>query len=122
MAALDYLHLAGLAVELEGERLRVTPVNRITAAHRQYLRDHRAELMAELVATNDLRAEPAQQHDAPQHFIHTAATAAPEWIATRDQYINHLMVCRACYAPTGRYCAAGAELRQRYDRTPMREF
>ena len=48
-----------------------------------------------------------------------AANATPEWRKARDQYINHLMSCRACHAPTGRYCAAGAELRQHYDQTPM---
>lgn len=55
----------------------------------------------------------------PQHPIHTAATATLEWIAARDQYVSHLMACRACYAPTGRHCAAGAGLRQQYDQTPM---
>ncbi len=54
----------------------------------------------------------------PQHLIHTAATAMLEWIAARDQYVSHLMACCACYAPNGRYCAAGLELRQRYEQTP----
>lgn len=54
----------------------------------------------------------------PQHFIRTAATATPEWRAARDQYLSHVMTCRACYAPTGRYCQTGAELRAIYDATP----
>ncbi len=57
--------------------------------------------------------------DQPQHYIQTAVTASPEWRQARDQYIHHLMECRACYAPASRYCIAGAELRQRYDHTPM---
>ena len=48
-----------------------------------------------------------------------AATATPEWRQARDQYLNHIMVCRSCYAPTGRHCAAGAHLRASYDATPM---
>ncbi|WP_339425176.1 hypothetical protein [Pseudomonas proteolytica] len=48
-----------------------------------------------------------------------AATATPEWRQARDQYLNHIMVCRSCYAPTGRYCKAGAHLRTSYDATPM---
>lgn len=56
--------------------------------------------------------------DQPQHIVNTAATASPEWRHARDQHINHLMACRACHAPVGRYCPAGAELRQRYDQTP----
>ncbi|VVM98938.1 hypothetical protein [Pseudomonas fluorescens] len=48
-----------------------------------------------------------------------AANATPEWRHIRDQYINHVMTCRACYAPTARYCLAGADLRKAYDRTPM---
>ncbi|SDO20384.1 hypothetical protein [Pseudomonas poae] len=28
----------------------------------------------------------------------SAATATPEWRQARDQYLNHIMVCRSCYA------------------------
>jgi hypothetical protein len=49
----------------------------------------------------------------------TAATATPEWCRAYDRYINHLMLCRAGYAPAGCYCVTGAELRQRYNQTPM---
>lgn len=49
----------------------------------------------------------------------SAAAATPEWRHARDQYLNHIMVCRACYAPTSRYCLAGADLRASYERTPM---
>lgn len=48
-----------------------------------------------------------------------AATATPEWRNARDHYLNHIMTCRACYAPTARYCLAGADLRVCYDNTPM---
>jgi hypothetical protein len=48
-----------------------------------------------------------------------AATASAEWRQARDQYLSHIMVCRSCYAPTARYCLAGADLRVSYDRTPM---
>lgn len=49
----------------------------------------------------------------------TAANATPEWRRARDQYLNHIMMCRACRAhlpksPT--HCPTGAELRERYDR------
>ena len=27
----------------------------------------------------------------------SAATATPEWRHARDQYLNHIMVCRSCY-------------------------
>ncbi|WP_149087666.1 hypothetical protein [Pseudomonas prosekii] len=48
-----------------------------------------------------------------------AATATREWRQARDQYLNHIMVCRSCYAPNGRHCTAGADLRASYDATPM---
>ena len=51
----------------------------------------------------------------PQRTIHTAATASAAWLEADAEYINHLMTCRACHAATGRYCAAGADLRQRYE-------
>lgn len=57
--------------------------------------------------------------DQSRPFIQTAATSSPEWLAARDAIYHHLMLCRSCYAPTGRHCPAGAELRQRYDQTPM---
>jgi len=63
---------------------------------------------------------PIEQHDAgePKRIHHSAATASPEWRETRDQYHRHLFACRACYAPTGRSCVTGTELRQRYNLEP----
>jgi len=49
----------------------------------------------------------------------SAAAATPEWRHARDQYLNHIMVCRACNAPTSRYCLDGADLRTSYEKTPM---
>jgi hypothetical protein len=60
-----------------------------------------------------------QRGSEPQHLVHTAATASPEWIAARDQYVSHLTACKACYAPKNRYCVTGSELRQRYDAAAM---
>lgn len=57
------------------------------------------------------------------HFVtephSTAATTTPEWRLARDRYLNHIMACRSCYAPTVRHCTAGAHLRASYDATPM---
>jgi hypothetical protein len=52
----------------------------------------------------------------------SAATSTPEWRQARDQYLNHIMVCRSCYTPTGRHCPAGAHLRASYDNTPMEAY
>ena len=62
---------------------------------------------------NQSRRRPA--HTLPHA---SAATATPKWRHARDNYINHLMTCRSCYAPTARYCRLGAELRATYDETP----
>jgi hypothetical protein len=63
------------------------------------------------------RVERSAQFDTgPQA---SAATATPEWRQARDQYLNHIMICRSCYAPTDRHCTAGAHLRASYDDTPM---
>ncbi|NWB48794.1 hypothetical protein [Pseudomonas gingeri] len=61
------------------------------------------------------------ERPAPLQTSHytNAANATPEWRNARDQYISHVMACRACYAPTARHCPAGADLRATYDRTPM---
>jgi hypothetical protein len=71
-------------------------------------------------AANDSTVpETEQQSITPTRHTLTAATALPEWRQARDQYINHLTDCRTCHAPTSRYCAIGADLRQQYTVTPM---
>lgn len=60
--------------------------------------------------------EPAQLPSSPYT---NAGSATPEWRQARDRYINHVMTCRGCYAPGGRHCVTGAELRATYDNTPM---
>ncbi len=177
MAAIDYLYQSGLSVAVAGGKLRVSPAHLITDTLRQYVRDHRDELLTE--AANDpppetlawlarvarlLECSPAylldrgfidqfdleEQHTSdparaavlirsnpdwagpgvvttpdhadspgePQRGVHTAATVSPEWIAVRDRYIGHLMTCRSCHAPLGRYCATGAYLCAQYAASP----
>lgn len=71
-------------------------------------------------AANDSSApETEQQPITPTGYTLTAATALPEWRQARNQYINHLMGCRVCHAPTNRFCATGVDLRQHYTVTPM---
>lgn len=55
----------------------------------------------------------------PSNTYTYADSATPQWRKARDCYINHLMACRSCYAPTGHYCQRGAELRATYEATPM---
>ena len=92
MAALDYLSEAGLAVELEGDRLRVTPADRITADLRQFVRAHRAELLAELSAANDAQtaAEPPQGLATPA----PTPTPAPAAEATNEPMRNAWTITR----------------------------
>lgn len=66
MAALDYLRQAGLTVELDGDRLRVMPADRITAELRQYLHDRRSELLAELKSADDSQ----RFHSEPCCWLH----------------------------------------------------
>jgi hypothetical protein len=61
---------------------------------------------------------PEQENNRARCVL-TAVTATPEWCRAYNLYLNHLMLCRACHAPTNRYCVTGAELRQRYGQTPM---
>jgi hypothetical protein len=120
MAALEYLCRAGLTVVTVAGKLRVTPVERITPDLRQHIMIHKAELLAELDAANEAAAPEHQprSHEPARHTL-TAATASHDWHQARDQYIDHLMGCRTCHAPTSRYCAPGADLRQQYAVTPM---
>lgn len=52
MAALDYLKARGLTARKSGNRVSVTPRNRITEIDRQWIRLHRMELLAELAAND----------------------------------------------------------------------
>lgn len=61
----------------------------------------------------------AREQPGKQAYILTAATASPDWLLVRDQHMGHLMTCATCYAPTGRYCATGADLRQQYESAPI---
>ena len=63
------------------------------------------------------RAKSPSVHMSPPHA--SAATATPQWRDARDRYLNHIMVCRSCYAPTGRHCAAGADSRAACDTISM---
>lgn len=254
MAALDYLRRAGLTAELNGNKLRLRPADRITDADRLYVRDHRVELIAELNAANDptlcwlhllvladghvvqacgdidsaiatqkahqqhgdtlstvvaipgferpiseaeivkaltgtlptpsptptpsslwlprvarllgthpavlveeghlephdlaeladadvvlvadtIRVSPAWinrpqrvEHPAealaveevkPQHIIRSSATASQAWREADAARTNHLISCPDCHTATGRYCAAGAYLRKRYNNIHM---
>lgn len=128
MPALDYLSRAGLVAEAVDGKLRVAPAERITPEARQYIITHKAALLAELSTHKTDRPEPPQVNTVntptrelpgKQAYILTAATASPDWLLARDQYMGHLMTCATCYAPTGRYCATGADLRQQYQLTPM---
>ena len=94
------------------------------------LLDHMPPAIAGADSTNlRSRLEPrprlvlATRVERPAQFITgphaNAATAIPEWRQARDQYLNHIMICRSCYAPKGRHCTAGAHLRASYDNTPM---
>ncbi|WKN20629.1 hypothetical protein [Azotobacter vinelandii] len=107
MAALDYLSRAGLAVEVIGDKLRLRPVERITDAVRQYLREHRAELLAELTAAND--HQPAPEPPPATTTAPAAPTPAPAaerpaedrrnaWTITR----GGKPICTICGAPMTR--------------------
>ncbi|MNX78844.1 hypothetical protein D3C86_1104520 [compost metagenome] len=98
----DLAELAGTDAALVADTIRASPswINR----------PHRVEQPAEVHVAEQLE---------PQRTVHTAATASRAWREADAAYTNHLMSCRACHAATGRYCAAGADLRRRYNNTPM---
>jgi hypothetical protein len=50
MAAIEYLQRAGLAVEVIGGNLRLSPVDRITDAVRVFVHDHKPALLVEAKA------------------------------------------------------------------------
>lgn len=84
----------------------------VSEAQRPLLQQNTAPRALAIVSRPAPRAAPTKPHT-------TAATATPEWRLARDVYLNHLMACGGCYAPTARHCPHGAELRATYDNTPM---
>lgn len=100
----DLVELDGTEPALVAGMIRTSPA--------WITRPHRAEQSPEVHATKEYE---------PQYTILTAATASPAWREADVVHTNHLMRCRACHAAIGRYCAAGVDLRQRYNNTPMEE-
>lgn len=98
----DLAELAGTDMALVADTIRASPawINR----------PQRIEQMVEAIVEGEVE---------PQRTVHTAATASQAWRKADAAYTNHLMICRACHAAMGRYCAAGADLHRRYDSTPM---
>ncbi len=47
-AAMDYLNTLGLVPRLEDGRLKVAPASRVTAESRQWIQEHKPDLIAEL--------------------------------------------------------------------------
>lgn len=84
----------------------------VSEAQRPLPQQHAAPRALAIVSRPAPKAMPTKPHT-------TAATATPKWRLARDLYLNHLMACRGCYAPTARHCQQGAELRAAYDQTPM---
>lgn len=117
VAALDYLRQAGLNVEAVAGKLRVSPVELLTGEARQFITTNKAALLKELSAHLETKASTEPCRALP--LVLTAATASTAWKQIRDQYINHLMTCGACHAPTRRYCAVGRSVRELYGDTSM---
>ncbi|MDH0424839.1 hypothetical protein [Stutzerimonas stutzeri] len=97
----DLVELAGSDAALVAETIRRSPawVNRVVPP------------------ATPVAVMPVEEGTEPQRTIHTAATASVDWLTARDQLYQHLMTCRACHAPAGRYCPSGSDLRQRYNDT-----
>lgn len=98
----DLVELADADVVLVANIIRASPA--------WIERPRRVEQSAEIHTVEEVK---------PQHSIHTAAKASQAWREMDAAHTNHLMRCRSCHAPTGRYCAAGIDLRQRYNSTQM---
>ncbi len=54
MAALDYLKQRGLSARQNGNKLAVSPREKLTSDDRQYIQLHRMELLAELAANDEV--------------------------------------------------------------------
>lgn len=123
MSAADVLSMTQaerVVLILEGERLTWQADHQPPAALLAEIKARRMEIIEVLSAVNNCTASIADlEGSEPTRYTLSAATASPEWRQARDRYINHLMPCRDCHAPTDRYCDAGADLRRRYDLTPM---
>ncbi|MBH2032035.1 MAG: hypothetical protein I8H93_08030 [Pseudomonadales bacterium] len=98
----DLVELADADVALVADIIRASPA--------WIDRPQRVEQSVEVHAAEEVKS---------QYIISTAATASKAWREAAAAYNNHLMSCPDCYAATGRYCASGFDLRQRYTNTPM---
>jgi len=52
MGAIDYFHGCGFSAKVVGNRLVISPSSRLSQEQRRYIKLHRLELMAEVVAND----------------------------------------------------------------------
>ena len=125
MSAAELLTIAameGVMLVLEGGELICRADHQPPADLLTSLKTHKLELIKALRAINETDHEAdqlPQNEEKPQHTIYTAATASPDWVSARDEFIHHLMICRACYAPKARYCPSGNSLLDQYNKMSM---
>lgn len=99
----DLIELAGSDAALVAETIRSSPtwINRAAPP------------------TPQIARMPVEEEAKPQRTVDTATTTSVDWLTARNRFYQHLMTCRACHAPAGRYCLSGSDLRQHYNDTSL---
>lgn len=73
---LDFLRWAGLTVEVAGDKLRVSPAERITPELRQHIITHKVELLAELSSASE--ADKLIRESKAEWTKHVSAASYPQ--------------------------------------------
>lgn len=95
----DLVELAGSNASLAADAIRSSPA---------WIKRAKPFVSPEAVMVFEGNAEH-------QHAANTSVTASMEWLRARDHFYQHLTTCRACNAPSERYCVNGRDLRHNYN-------
>lgn len=110
---LGELMAAGLSLTIDGDRLIVTPRDRLTDAMRDGIRAHKPDLLALLVPApaDDSQSPPEPECAHTRRFLRLGldtarAEALAAWIKARDLDGDDRRVCAECdhFRPRGRVC------------------
>lgn len=110
--------LASLRAVMDDDDIEATATGEYTPAYLLEffrLKQERGELLADQPQPLALAPVTRALDNRPGH-----AQRLKAWRPAHERFMDHLTACPECYAPRGRYCTTGAELRRVYLQTYAR--
>ena len=119
MSAAEPIINAGFHLNIDGNKLIVSPASQLNDQQRQYIKNHKADILAELNHATAYAEEIAAERQAMHEIDGGIDPITAEDLSRLDhQFHNHLFgpgIRDNCCAPRhGRYCDEGRRLKDQY--------